>query len=40
MMPVHGTELTDIADWILRDGLDVRTLPQLQKIIWGDMRGV
>lgn len=40
MMPVHGTELTDLAEWILKDGLDVRTLPQLQKIIWGDRRGV
>lgn len=40
MMPVGGTDLKDLAEWVLRDGLNVRTLPQLQKIIWGDIRGV
>ncbi len=40
IMPVGGTDLKALAEWVLRDGLDVRTLPQLQKIIWGDIRGV
>jgi 7-carboxy-7-deazaguanine synthase len=40
MMPVGGIELKDLAEWVLRDGLDVRALPQLQKIIWGDIRGI
>ena len=29
-----------LAEWILRDGLDVRMQIQLHKIIWGEKRGV
>lgn len=38
--PESGTKLLPLADWILADGLDVRLLPQLHKLIWGDRRGV
>lgn len=39
--PVYGCNIGDIADKILRDGLDnVRTMPQLHKMIWGEKRGV
>ncbi len=31
---------SDLADWILRDGLNVRMQVQLHKIIWGEQRGV
>lgn len=34
--PVGGTDLKDLAEKVLEDGLDVRVLPQLHKIIWGD----
>jgi 7-carboxy-7-deazaguanine synthase len=34
--PVGGTDLKDLAEKVLKDGLDVRVLPQLHKIIWGD----
>lgn len=34
--PVGGTDLKDIAEKVLKDGLNVRVLPQLHKIIWGD----
>jgi len=30
---------TDLADWILRDGLPVRMQMQLHKLLWGDQRG-
>lgn len=40
MTPVGGTGLKELAKWVLDDGLWVRVLPQLHKIIWGDMRGV
>ncbi len=39
MTPVDGTDLKELAEWALRDGIDVRVLPQLHKIIWGDERG-
>ena len=34
--PVGGTDLKDLAEKVLKDGVDVRVLPQLHKIIWGD----
>jgi 7-carboxy-7-deazaguanine synthase len=40
MMPVGGMELKNLAEWVLRDGINVRAMPQLHKIIWGDIRGV
>lgn len=36
LTPVGGTDLKWLAEEVLRDGLDVRVLPQLHKIIWGD----
>jgi len=39
MTPVGGTELRELAEWVLRDKLKVRVLPQLHKIIWGNERG-
>jgi 7-carboxy-7-deazaguanine synthase len=36
LTPVGGTDLRDLAEKVLKDGLDVRVLPQLHKIIWGD----
>ena len=29
----------ELADWILRDGLDVRFQVQLHKVLWGDTPG-
>lgn len=40
MTPVGGRDLKELAEWALEDGLGVRVLPQLHKIIWGDRRGV
>lgn len=40
MTPVDGRELKDLTQWVLRDGLKVRVLPQLHKLIWGDVKGV
>ena len=38
--PVHNIlELNDIADWILKDNLNVTLQLQLHKYIWGDERG-
>jgi len=34
--PVGGTELKELAEKVLKDGLDVRVLPQLHKFIWGE----
>jgi 7-carboxy-7-deazaguanine synthase len=34
--PVGGTDLRDLAERVLKDGLEVRVLPQLHKFIWGD----
>ncbi|HDD35583.1 MAG TPA: radical SAM protein [Candidatus Desulfofervidus auxilii] len=33
-------DLRMLADWILKDELNVRLQPQLHKIIWGEKRGV
>lgn len=38
MTPVDGRDLKELAEWVLDDGLNVRVLPQLHKIIWGDER--
>jgi 7-carboxy-7-deazaguanine synthase len=39
--PVHGTNLKWLAQRVIEDKLeDVRILPQLHKIIWGEKRGV
>ncbi len=39
--PVGGTDrLEHLADRVLQEKLDVRVLPQLHKIIWGDRKGV
>lgn len=34
--PVGGKDLKGLAEKVLKDGLDVRVLPQLHKFIWGD----
>ena len=38
--PVGGTALRWLAERVLEEKLNVRVLPQLHKIIWGDRRGV
>ena len=38
MTPVDGRDMKELADWVLEDGLSVRALPQLHKLIWGDER--
>jgi 7-carboxy-7-deazaguanine synthase len=38
MIPVYGSNIKSLADWVLKDNLDVRVLPQLHKMIWGEMR--
>jgi 7-carboxy-7-deazaguanine synthase len=40
MMPVFGSNIKLLAERILRDNLGVRVLPQLHKLIWGEIRGV
>ena len=38
--PVHeALKLSDLADWVLADGLNVTLQLQLHKYIWGDERG-
>ena len=37
--PVWGTNPSDLADWIICDGLNVKLGLQLHKIIWGEKRG-
>jgi len=34
--PVGGKDLKGLAEKVLKDGLNVRVLPQLHKFIWGD----
>ncbi|MFA5771185.1 MAG: radical SAM protein [Thermoplasmata archaeon] len=36
--PVDGTNLKSLVEKVLKDGLEVRVLPQLHKIIWGNER--
>lgn len=38
--PVWGTNPSDLADWIICDGLKVKLGLQLHKMIWGDKSGV
>jgi 7-carboxy-7-deazaguanine synthase len=39
--PVHGTNLKWLTEMVIEDKLeDIRILPQLHKVIWGDKRGV
>ena len=38
--PVGGLDLGPVADFVLKKKLNVRVLPQLHKLIWGDKRGV
>jgi len=39
--PAYGSKLGWIAEKVISDKLeDIRVLPQLHKIIWGDKRGV
>ena len=40
VQPVGGIDLEWLVDAVLSAGLDVRVLPQLHKIIWGEERGV
>ena len=40
MQPVGGKDLKWLAERALKDKLEVRVLPQLHKLIWGDRRGV
>jgi len=39
MTPVWGFDIGEIISWVLKDKLDVRVLPQLHKLVWGDERG-
>ena len=39
MTPVDGTNINELVEWVLKDKLDARVLPQLHKIIWGNQRG-
>ncbi len=38
--PCYGTSLKWLAESVLADGLNVRVMPQLHKLIWGEKRGV
>ncbi|MGH7888955.1 MAG: 7-carboxy-7-deazaguanine synthase QueE, partial [Thermodesulfobacteriota bacterium] len=39
--PVYGSDLKWLTERVLKDNLEeVRVLPQLHKIIWGEIRGV
>ncbi|MEE9116203.1 MAG: radical SAM protein [Thermoplasmata archaeon] len=40
MQPVWGNDLKELVDWVIKDKLNARVLPQLHKIIWGEKRGV
>ena len=37
--PVGGTDIKPVAEWVLERNLNVRVLPQLHKLIWGEERG-
>jgi len=37
--PVWGTDAGRLADWVLRDHLDVRVMVQEHKVLWGDVPG-
>lgn len=38
--PVGGLTLAPVVDFVLKHRLEVRVLPQLHKLIWGERRGV
>jgi len=38
--PVGGLTLAPVVDFVLKRKLEVRVLPQLHKLIWGERRGV
>ncbi|MGC8584741.1 MAG: 7-carboxy-7-deazaguanine synthase QueE [Thermoplasmata archaeon] len=40
LQPEGNKNLKELAEWVLKDGLNVRVLLQLHRIIWGDVRGV
>lgn len=37
--PVYGTPPGRLADWVLKDRLDVRVMVQEHKVLWGDVPG-
>lgn len=37
--PVWGTDAGRLADWVLHDRLNVRTMLQEHKVLWGDVAG-
>jgi len=37
--PVWGTDATRLAEWVLKDRLDVRVMLQEHKFLWGEKRG-
>jgi 7-carboxy-7-deazaguanine synthase len=39
VQPVWGTDAGRLADWVLRDKLDVRVMLQEHKVLWGDVPG-
>ncbi len=40
LQPAWGTDMQWLADKVLLQHLDVRVLPQLHKLLWGEKRGV
>ncbi len=38
--PAWGTDIKIISELVLEEGLNVRVLPQLHKVIWGEKKGV
>ncbi len=40
LQPMGGKNMKELVERVLEDDLDVRVLPQLHKIIWGDKKGV
>jgi 7-carboxy-7-deazaguanine synthase len=38
--PEGGKNMLPLVSWVVEDGLEVRVLPQLHKIIWGERKGV
>ncbi|NSW89016.1 radical SAM protein [bacterium] len=38
--PVYGSNLESLVNMVLKDNLNIRVVPQIHKIIWGDIRGV
>ncbi|MEM0156398.1 MAG: radical SAM protein [Thermoplasmataceae archaeon] len=38
--PAWGSDARMLAEAVIRDGLNVRVMPQFHKMVWGDRRGV